>query len=75
MANATICTKEGKDVVLYIWYDNEFGYTKQVIRLAKQLNLLILLFIPTLSFVSSLVTIKILSPFPSTSILLILLSS
>jgi glyceraldehyde 3-phosphate dehydrogenase len=21
--------------VLYSWYDNEFGYTKQVIRLAK----------------------------------------
>ena len=34
-SNATICTKEGKDVVLYVWYDNEFGYTKQVIRLAK----------------------------------------
>ena len=26
---------QGKDVVLYVWYDNEFGYTKQVIRLAK----------------------------------------
>jgi glyceraldehyde 3-phosphate dehydrogenase len=36
-SNATICTDEGKDVVLYIWYDNEFGYTKQVIRLAKQI--------------------------------------
>lgn len=36
-SNATICTKEGNDVVLYIWYDNEFGYTKQVIRLAKQI--------------------------------------
>ena len=34
-SNATICTEEGKDVVLYVWYDNEFGYTKQVIRLAK----------------------------------------
>ena len=34
-SNATICTKDGKDVVLYVWYDNEFGYTKQVIRLAK----------------------------------------
>ncbi|MBC8266232.1 MAG: glyceraldehyde-3-phosphate dehydrogenase [Flavobacteriales bacterium] len=34
-SNATICTEEGNDVVLYIWYDNEFGYTKQVIRLAK----------------------------------------
>ena len=36
-SNATIVTDEGKDVVLYIWYDNEFGYTKQVIRLAKQI--------------------------------------
>ena len=34
-SNATIVTDEGKDVVLYTWYDNEFGYTKQVIRLAK----------------------------------------
>ena len=34
-SNATIVTKDGKDVVLYTWYDNEFGYTKQVIRLAK----------------------------------------
>tara|TARA_B100001758_G_scaffold247942_1_gene268822 strand:- start:29361 stop:30800 length:1440 start_codon:yes stop_codon:yes gene_type:complete len=36
-SNATIVTEEGNDVVLYIWYDNEFGYTKQVIRLAKQI--------------------------------------
>ena len=36
-SNATICTDDGQDVVLYIWYDNEFGYTKQVIRLAKQI--------------------------------------
>ena len=36
-SNATICTDNGKDVVLYVWYDNEFGYTKQVIRLAKQI--------------------------------------
>ena len=34
-SNATIVTKDGKDVVLYVWCDNEFGYTKQVIRLAK----------------------------------------
>ena len=34
-SNATILSNEGKDTVLYIWYDNEFGYTKQVIRLAK----------------------------------------
>jgi glyceraldehyde 3-phosphate dehydrogenase len=36
-SNATICTDDGQDIVLYIWYDNEFGYTKQVIRLAKQI--------------------------------------
>lgn len=34
-SNATIVSKNGKNVVLYAWYDNEFGYTKQVIRLAK----------------------------------------
>jgi glyceraldehyde 3-phosphate dehydrogenase len=34
-SKATIVSPEGKNVVLYVWYDNEFGYTKQVIRLAK----------------------------------------
>ena len=34
-SHATIVSKDGKNVVLYAWYDNEFGYTKQVIRLAK----------------------------------------
>ena len=37
-SQATIVTKEGYDVGLYVWYDNEFGYTKQVIRLAKQIS-------------------------------------
>lgn len=32
---ATIVSNDKKSVVLYSWYDNEFGYTKQVIRLAK----------------------------------------
>ncbi len=32
---ATIVSNDGKNVVLYVWYDNEFGYTKQVIRLGK----------------------------------------
>ena len=36
-SNATIVSKDGKNVVLYSWYDNEFGYTKQVIRLAKHI--------------------------------------
>lgn len=26
---------DGKNVVVYVWYDNEYGYTQQVIRLAK----------------------------------------
>lgn len=34
-APATIVGKDGKNVIMYVWYDNEFGYTKQVIRLAK----------------------------------------
>ena len=34
---ATILSKDGKTVVLYAWYDNEYGYTRQVIRLAKKL--------------------------------------
>ncbi|MCC6599914.1 MAG: glyceraldehyde-3-phosphate dehydrogenase [Crocinitomicaceae bacterium] len=34
-SEATIVNNEGKGLVLYVWYDNEFGYTKQVIRLAK----------------------------------------
>lgn len=32
---ATIMSKDGKSAVLYVWYDNEYGYTRQVIRLAK----------------------------------------
>ena len=34
-SKATIVSPDGENVVLYAWYDNEFGYTKQVIRLAK----------------------------------------
>jgi len=34
-APATIVSPDGKSLILYVWYDNEFGYTKQVIRLAK----------------------------------------
>jgi glyceraldehyde 3-phosphate dehydrogenase len=34
-SNATIVSKDGKNIVIYIWYDNEFGYSHQVIRLAK----------------------------------------
>ncbi|TVZ25388.1 glyceraldehyde 3-phosphate dehydrogenase [Gillisia sp. Hel_I_86] len=34
-SKATIVTADGKNIVLYIWYDNEYGYSHQVIRLAK----------------------------------------
>lgn len=34
-SEATIVSDNGKNLVLYIWYDNEFGYSQQVIRLAK----------------------------------------
>lgn len=34
---ATIVSKDNKNVVLYVWYDNEYGYTRQVMRFAKQL--------------------------------------
>ena len=34
-SNATLVSKNGKRMVLHVWYDNEFGYSKQVVRLAK----------------------------------------
>lgn len=34
-SKATIVRKDGKNAVLYIWYDNEYGYSHQVIRLVK----------------------------------------
>lgn len=34
-AKATIVS--GKRLVLYVWYDNEFGYSAQVIRIANQM--------------------------------------
>ncbi|RZV60294.1 MAG: glyceraldehyde-3-phosphate dehydrogenase [Flavobacteriaceae bacterium] len=34
-SKATIVRKDGKGLLLYIWYDNEYGYSQQVIRLAK----------------------------------------
>lgn len=37
-APATLGSDDGKSVVLYAWYDNEFGYTRQVVRLAKYLS-------------------------------------
>jgi glyceraldehyde 3-phosphate dehydrogenase len=36
-SKATIVRSNGKNVVLYVWYDNEYGYSHQVIRLAKHI--------------------------------------
>ncbi|WP_422105021.1 glyceraldehyde-3-phosphate dehydrogenase [Winogradskyella sp.] len=37
-SKATIVRKDGKNAILYIWYDNEYGYSHQVIRLAKYIS-------------------------------------
>jgi glyceraldehyde 3-phosphate dehydrogenase len=37
-SKATIVRSDGKNVVLYVWYDNEYGYSHQVIRLAKHIS-------------------------------------
>jgi glyceraldehyde 3-phosphate dehydrogenase len=34
-SNATLLAPNNKSIVLYVWYDNEYGYTRQVVRLAK----------------------------------------
>jgi len=36
-SKATIVSEDGRRVVIYAWYDNEYGYTCQVVRLAKHL--------------------------------------
>lgn len=36
-APSTIVSKDGKNIIIYLWYDNEFGYTCQVVRLAKHI--------------------------------------
>ncbi|WP_047415498.1 glyceraldehyde-3-phosphate dehydrogenase [Cellulophaga sp. Hel_I_12] len=37
-SKATLVADGGKNIVLYIWYDNEYGYSHQVIRLAKYIS-------------------------------------
>ncbi|MCC5915790.1 MAG: glyceraldehyde-3-phosphate dehydrogenase [Cryomorphaceae bacterium] len=34
-SKATLVSPDKKSVVLYVWYDNEYGYSRQVIRLSK----------------------------------------
>ena len=36
-APSTIVSKDGKSITVYLWYDNEYGYTCQVLRLAKHI--------------------------------------
>jgi glyceraldehyde 3-phosphate dehydrogenase len=33
--NATQLSSDGNSLTLYVWYDNEYGYSRQVLRLAK----------------------------------------
>lgn len=35
---ATKVSADGQSVILYLWYDNEFGYTSQLIRLARHIG-------------------------------------
>jgi len=37
-SHSTIVTNEGKTAIIYVWYDNEYGYSHQVIRLAKHIS-------------------------------------
>ncbi len=36
-SQATIVSPDKKSAILYVWYDNEYGYTRQVIRFAKHI--------------------------------------
>lgn len=36
-SQATIVSPDQQSVVLYVWYDNEYGYTRQVIRFSKHI--------------------------------------
>lgn len=37
-SQATIVSPDKLSVVLYVWYDNEYGYTRQVIRFSKHIS-------------------------------------
>lgn len=34
-SKATIVHSDNRSLILYVWYDNEYGYTRQVMRLSK----------------------------------------
>jgi glyceraldehyde 3-phosphate dehydrogenase len=35
---ATKVSEDGHSIIVYLWYDNEFGYTSQVVRLARHIG-------------------------------------
>lgn len=35
---ATKVSEDGRTIIVYLWYDNEFGYTSQVVRLARHIG-------------------------------------
>ena len=37
-SQATIVSPDQQSIVLYVWYDNEYGYTRQVIRFSKHIS-------------------------------------
>lgn len=37
-APATIVSADGRNVILYVWYDNEYGYSHQVMRLSRHIT-------------------------------------
>ena len=34
---ATLVNNDGKNAILYVWYDNEYGYSHQVIRVVEKM--------------------------------------
>ncbi len=36
-SKATLVSGDGMNTTIYVWYDNEYGYSKQVMRLAKDI--------------------------------------
>ncbi len=37
-SKATIVSPDSKTIILYVWYDNEYGYTRQVLRFSKYIS-------------------------------------
>ena len=38
-SNATIVSADGKNIVLYVWYDNEYAYSRRVIDILRMVSL------------------------------------